>query len=83
MIKKQNIKGSHVLIQGKYEQVHKNRISIDQYIDCQRSKEIFDLFLAEKKLVGFLQIIYQSPYGLIFISQLQVREFKKLNLIQK
>lgn len=56
----------------KWEKVHENRLSSDPIEDSNQAKRYFDCFLDDKSPAGFLYSIEQNPYGLLFISQIQV-----------
>ena len=59
----------------KYQYQHKNRLSIDRYIDIDLAKKFFlSLCIPVTKLglKGFVQEIYHDPFGFILLSDLQV-----------
>lgn len=54
------------------EKVHSKRISTDNWVDCERSKQFFDYFTRHQKFVGYLQKIEINPYAILCLSQIQV-----------
>ncbi len=57
----------------KYEFVHSNRISRDLYVDCDVAKLMLDKFCEGDKLKGYIQEIMLNPFGILLISEIQVR----------
>ena len=67
---------SSALYQAKYELKTKDRISRDILIDAEGAKILCEKLcitsIKERAIEGYIQIIYQDPFGLILISEIQV-----------
>lgn len=59
----------------KHEKQHEDRVSINIYVDSEATKTIYDkraICLEQMNFKGFLQEISQNPFGLFFITPIQV-----------
>ncbi|CAF0945818.1 unnamed protein product [Brachionus calyciflorus] len=64
-----------VLSKIKNEYVHRNRISNDIFVDALATKQIYSnvaISLKTGKISGFLQEINMDPFGVLFVSEIQV-----------
>ena len=71
---KENEIDENVLKKIKSEYVTKNKISNDIYTDCGAAKILFQCLCRAKTFLGFVQEIHQNPFGLLLISEIQVKK---------
>ncbi len=59
----------------KSEYVNRHKISNEICIDSEAAKLIFDRLYCSNNFKGYIQYISQNPFGVLLISEIQVRLF--------
>jgi hypothetical protein len=71
---------SNVLKQIKHQYERRNVLSTDIFIDAQATKLLCEAIALPSNsncLKGFVQLIIQDPFGMLFFSDIQVISFKQ------
>ena len=72
---------SNVLRQIKHEYERRNVLSTDILVDAQATKTLCEALSPSSNsncLQGFVQLIIQDPFGMLFLSDMQVRYYFNL-----